>query len=329
MATIRKRGNSWQAIVARAGVRKSSSFPTKAQASAWATLQEAELLAGKRGEIPYGKTYGDLLTRYRDEVTVDKRGAKWEATRIDMVIREDPIARVPLTRFSAIDAAQWRDRRLKLVQPASVLREWNVLSHACTVARKEWKWLHSNPFNEISRPEPPRSRSRRPSQDEIDRLMLVMGCDPQVTPTTMTARAGFAFLFAIETAMRAGEIVGLRWGDIKDNVAELDKTKNGSSRRVPLSVEARRLLTMLPRPENVESAFQIDSQNLDALFRKAKAMALIDDLHFHDTRREALTRLASKVDVMTLAKISGHRDLRILQNTYYAPKMEDIAALLG
>ena len=53
------------------------------------------------------------------------------------------------------------------------------------------------------------------------------------------------------------------------------------------------------------------------------------DLHFHDTRREALSRLAKKVDVMTLAKISGHRDIKILLNTtYYAPDMSDEAELL-
>ena len=53
-----------------------------------------------------------------------------------------------------------------------------------------------------------------------------------------------------------------------------------------------------------------------------------EDLHFHDTRREALSRLAKKVDVMTLAKISGHRDIQILLNTYYAPDMSDVAGLL-
>lgn len=55
---------------------------------------------------------------------------------------------------------------------------------------------------------------------------------------------------------------------------------------------------------------------------------MIEDLHFHDTRAEALTRLARKVDVLTLAKISGHKDLRILQNAYYRETAEQIAARL-
>jgi integrase len=76
------------------------------------------------------------------------------------------------------------------------------------------------------------------------------------------------------------------------------------------------------------SVFDVSTASLDALFRKAKARALIEDLHFHDTRREALTRMSKIFDVMELARISGHRDLRVLQNVYYAPSVKDLAAKL-
>jgi len=64
------------------------------------------------------------------------------------------------------------------------------------------------------------------------------------------------------------------------------------------------------------------------VFRRARDNCGIQDLHFHDTRREALTRLSKKVPVEVLAKISGHRDLRILLNVYYRPDMADIAKML-
>ena len=67
-----------------------------------------------------------------------------------------------------------------------------------------------------------------------------------------------------------------------------------------------------------ELCFDIKSSVLYATFRKLKKLAEREYLHFHDTRREALTRLSKKVDVMTLAKISGHKDISILQNVYYA-----------
>jgi integrase len=166
-------------------------------------------------------------------------------------------------------------------------------------------------------------------QDEIERILLALGCDPQVTPVTETARVGFAWLFAIETAMRAGEIVGLRWADINGAVAKLHMTKNGEARDVPLSVEAVRLLNFLPRGKSDDTVFQIDSHSLDALWRKGRDRALVEDLHFHDARREALTRLSKKLPVMELAAVSGHLDLRILMKTYYAPDAADIATRMG
>lgn len=76
MASIRKRGDVWQALVHREGpqglVRRSASFTTKAEAVSWSIHIEAEILAGKRGQIP-DKTFGELLERYAREVSPSKR----------------------------------------------------------------------------------------------------------------------------------------------------------------------------------------------------------------------------------------------------------------
>lgn len=329
MAMIRKRGKRYQAVVRKGDVSTSATFEGKAQAVAWATEIEARALATKRGQIPPGLTFGQLLARYRDEVTPTHEGAKWETDRINMILREDPIAQVKLTDFHEPDVAAWRDRRLKKVQGSSVRREWAILSAAADRAKREWHWLNSNPFKDVDRPPANQPRNRRPSQGEIERILMALGCDPQVTPVTATARAGFAWLFAIEVGMRAGEIVGLRWSDIHGNVARLPKTKNGRERNVPLTVEAVRLLNFLPRVESDDRVFQIDSRSLDTLWRKGRDRALVKGLHFHDSRREALTRLSKKLPVMELAAVSGHLDLRILMKTYYAPDAADIATRMG
>ena len=72
----------------------------------------------------------------------------------------------------------------------------------------------------------------------------------------------------------------------------------------------------------------MDADSLSTLFRRARDSCEISDLHFHDSRREALTRMSKKVNVMDLAKISGHRDVKILLNTYYAPDAANLADLL-
>lgn len=159
------------------------------------------------------------------------------------------------------------------------------------------------------------------------RLLFALGYEYMDKPDTVSARVGASMLFAIETAMRAGEIASLTWDsvDIDKRVAKLPMTKNGFPRNVPLSAEAMRIIDQVKSvTESVNTVFNLRTDQIDALFRKAKGRAIIDDLHYHDTRGEAITRLAKKVDILTLARISGHRDMRQLQ-IYYRESIEDIA----
>jgi len=103
-------------------------------------------------------------------------------------------------------------------------------------------------------------------------------------------------------------------------------TKNGFPRSVPLSSEALRLPGQLPRVD--DSVFVLTARQIDAIFRKIRARALIENLHFHDSRHEAITRLARKLDVMDLARMVGTRDLRILM-VYYNATPSEIATRLG
>lgn len=145
--------------------------------------------------------------------------------------------------------------------------------------------------------------------------------------TKTTARAIHAFRFAVETAMRAGEIVGLTEDtvDRETRVATLPRTKNGTARKVPLSMAALDLLGDLPKTDG--PLFGLTSQQIDALFRKARDKAGIENLHFHDSRHEAITRLARKLDVLSLARIVGHKDIKMLM-IYYNETAEDLAQRL-
>jgi integrase len=141
---------------------------------------------------------------------------------------------------------------------------------------------------------------------------------------------GAAYLFAIESGMRAGEIAGLRKEHVHDRHVYVASSKNGLSRDVPLSSEAQRIIKQIMSVTKKKShVFGVKASSIDAVFRKLKKQADVAELHFHDTRREALTRLSKKLTVMELAKVSGHRDLRILQNVYYSPTVDDLADKLG
>lgn len=263
------------------------------------------------------------MDHYGKTVSITKRGKEWELKRIKALF-DDEIASITLEQLNQTHFVSWRDRRLQVVTAATVIRDWNLISHALNVAVQEWKWLPENPIKGVRKPKEPLHRERRITQDEIDRLLLALGYDYELKPETVTARVGASLLFAIETAMRAGEIASLNWDnvDLENRVARLLMTKNGFPRSVPLSNEAIRLLNQVRM--DTESVFNLRTDQIDALFRKAKKRALIEDLHFHDSRAEAITRLSKKVDILTLARISGHRDLRMLQ-VYYRESMEDIA----
>ncbi len=328
MASFRKKGNGWEASVCCKGIRTSKTFDTKLEASHWAASTEQEILSGKRGEIP-NKSFGDLLQLYAEKVSPTKRGCSWEVKRINAFCR-DEIAGVMLCELSAIHFSSWRDRRLLSVSAGTVLREINLLSHAINTAIKDWEWLKINPLSGIRRPQEPQPRDRLISEQEIERLLFALGYDYDEKPVTIQARIGAAMLFAIETAMRAGEIAGLTWDrvDIEKRTARLIETKNGSKRAVPLSIEAIRLIEQMRVDSDSVSVFGLTTDQIDVNFRKAKLRAMIEDLHFHDTRAEAITRLSKKVDILSLARITGHKDLRMLQ-IYYRETAEDIAKKLG
>ena len=331
MATIIKRGDKWRAQINKKGIRKNATFATKTEASKWALFVESQIDTGEYSPVPK-MTFGELIEKYVDEVTPTKGGARPEALRLNRIAKT-PLGSVLLEELSKSDFEKWQDKRLTEVSVLSVLRERVSLSAVVTQAIK-CEYLKSNPLASVEKPKEPPPRTRRYSQEEIDRLLFVSGFDFSNPPETAISRVGASILFAIETAMRAGEICNLKWEDVDFNkkTAHLPKTKNGFARTVPLSSAAVKILRLLEgvRGDDGISVFQLKSASHDAIFRKMKDLAgLADqDLHFHDTRREALSRLAKKVDVMTLAKISGHRDIKILLNTYYAPDMTDVAGLL-
>lgn len=327
MASFERRGTKWRASVYVAGTRKTGTFATKAAAKEWAMKTEIALheQPAMVGKIP-NKTFKELLDRYIDEVSVKKKGERWERLRLQLIGRMT-IGETPLPKLDASHVAQWRDERLQQISAPSVAREWSMLNHACTIAVKEWKWLKTNPFAEIKRPSKGKPRERRITQNEIDRIILASGFEEDRQPSTSTAKTGVAFLFAIETAMRMGEIAGLTWENVNfdKRTAFLPDTKNGTSRTVPLSTRATHLLEILPKTGS--RCFDMETQSMEALFRKLKARAMIKDLHFHDTRHEAISRLAKKLEVLELARVVGHRDLRSLM-VYYNPTAEELVSKL-
>ena len=319
MATIEKRKTGYRAKVYVGRINGKAKFesisaPTRREVAQQAQAREAEL-SGK--SLP-SKTLSEAFAKYADTISPEHRGERWELLRLKALARFD-MASKQVAKIGAEDIIAWRDARLKSVSKATVLREMNLLRSVFEACRKEWRWIRENPMKDVTRPRQPPSRKRRVSQDEIDALVSLSGL--KEVPQTQTQMAVMAFLFAIETAMRSGEILGLTWDCVHPRHVVLPKTKNGDSREVPLSPKARLLLAAL---RGFEKPFDIANGTRDALFRKLVKQAGIVNLHFHDARSEAIYRLSKKLGIMDLARVIGHRDLKSLM-IYYNESADALA----
>ncbi|MFX1766383.1 integrase family protein [Paraburkholderia sp. A1RI-2L] len=301
--------------------------------------EESDLEA--EGEKP--RTVADAFEEYGRKVSPKKEGGRAELLRLERFLRDFPaLASMPIGEFNAPQLAIWRDARLegytrpdgtkaRPVKSSSVSREISLIRHVFSVARDEWHWMEHNPFKGLRLPAEVAARTRRVDPwKEVRPIVRWLGYRTGHAPQTKSQEVALAFLVALRTAMRAGEVLSLGKAnlDLKKRVATIKHKMQyvtGRPREVPIPRAGARLLKPVADREH---CFTGTSASLDALFRKAKAALEIENLHFHDSRAEALTRLSRKVDVMTLAKISGHRDLRVLQEHYYRETPEQIAARL-
>lgn len=307
MAYIRRYRDKWRAEVERHGIRQSFVAATKREAQAWALRAEAELDKLKRSG---GRTLAAAVERYLETVSVHKRQPDWERRRLAAVLEQLGAD----TRLAEIDSdriARWRDERLKTVSGSTVQREANLLRHLFSVVVDEWRWLDRHPFQGVRLPAHNAPRHQVWSWQLIRRVL-------RARRTGKTAEMQAAFRVALHTGLRLSEVLSARY-DERRHVLMLDRTKTGGRVEVPTVRRARRWLPWRGTVGPAEGS---------VLFGKLCRELLIDGLTFHDARASALTWLSRRVDVMTLARISRHKDLRILMDTYYRETAAQIAARL-
>jgi len=201
----------------------------------------------------------------------------------------------------------------------------HLISAVLKKAVRDLGWIADNPMRNVDRPKRPPARDRLISQHEIDRVVLALGYRSDRPIRTKMELVGLFFLLAIETGMRLGELCSMTEESLHltEKYIQLDLTKNGDSRQVPLSTRAVDLCMQF-----YVTNVRVSSDVASALFRKAVRRTEIKNLHFHDTRHEAVTRLSRKLDVLALARMIGHRDLKSLM-VYYNESATELAAMLG
>ena len=320
MATYIKRKSGWLAQIRRKGHETiCRTFDTKAEAERWAIGVESKMGDGRYEDTREAltTTLSECLSRYESEVTVSKKGAVQERYRIALWLRDD-LANKPIGAIKSLDIAKWRDARIASgVSSGTVRLDLALISNLFTIAIQEWCLPIINPVMNIRKPSPGKPRDRCLLAGEEDKILGA--CSPEMR---------IIVILAIETAMRRGEIIGLRREMISGQIITLPDTKNGTVRKVPLSTRALAVLSEMPHRLDGK-VFGYTEHGCTQMFVKYCQRLNIKDLRFHDLRHHALTRMAENgLSEMELKAISGHKCSQMLSR-YVNLNVNNLANKLG
>ena len=341
----------WHVRVRRKGYpAQRKSFTRKEDAEAWARKVEGDLDRGQWTDRASGETITlhVLLDDYAREVAPLKRGAEVEIIRLRSLQR-DPISSYNMLAISPAVVARWRDARLAGGAAGSTVnRELNLLSAVINWGlRERMLALPGNPVASVRRPTVGPGRDRRLEPGEQERLIAALDNSPRhvhgpkragrYSSGTRNPWIAPLIQLALETGARRSELLSLQWLDVDLDLRvaitrgkALKGTKNGAPlRELPLSSRAVEVLREIRPEPAVGRVFDTTDGAVKQAWKRATKRAGLEDLHFHDLRHEATSRLAEKLpNLIELAAVTGHKDLRMLKR-YYHPRAADLAKKLG
>ncbi|CBJ50988.1 site-specific integrase [Ralstonia solanacearum] len=339
MATITKRGGAWLCQVRRKGFpHRAKAFSSHADAAAWGRSLEAEMDRGVH--VPdrqaESTTLADLLDRYLTEISPTKRSGNSDNSRVAAITRR--LGAYKLTALTPKLLAEYRDEKLRTLNPQTVIHHLALINRALTLATREWGFVLPGGVPKVVKPKLPSGRDRRVQQGELDAIVAA------------TASAVLADLipFAVETGMRRGEILALDWEfiDFHRRTAYIPKTKTDTPRTVPLSTKALAILQKRQEAgEGVPFAMQEDAVTTAFMRAVRRARAVYEaacaaegkppsgrwlvGIRLHDLRHEATSRFFEKgLSVMEVTTITGHKTMEMLKR-YTHLRAADVALRLG
>lgn len=325
MASLRKRNDRWEVRVRRSGQpTQTKTFTLKSDALQWA--REAEIALEKGELLQNPKTVPisleEAVRRYLDEVAIHHKGAASERYRLGAMVKRLG-GKKPLALTTSKDIASYKVERQKEVTSASVRRELNLLSSLFETAKNEWGMMVlNNPVTAVKRPSDSVARDRRLTSNEKEKLL-------SESQRTGSRQLHLAIVIALNTGMRQGEILKLKWDDIDydRNQITVRDTKNGSNRVIVLSTALRNELRN--KQMNQGTLFTITASGLQQAFRKLTKLLQIDNLRFHDLRHEAISSFFEMgLSVPEVQLMSGHRTLDQLMRYSHA-RIDEIKRKVG
>jgi integrase len=326
MPTIQRRGKGYRVMVRLKGrPPQYASFERKRDAEIWGKGVETAIREGRHfspANPEAGaarKTLAELIDRYvQDVLSVRRKGVKKTTSMLSWWKRELGAYFLPDVTPPLIAAC--RDKLLRestsrgeLRSPATVNRYLGALSHAMSVAAREWMWLDASPLPRVSRPKESRGRVRCLSDTEREALLAACA-------KSRDRRLLALAVLALSTGARQSEIVRLRWRDVDlaRGMAILHETKNGERRALSLAGRALEILEAMSAAKRAGAVFVFEDAQVTPVFprqawKDAVAAAGLEDCMSLPTEPRGRVRCLSDAQREALLAASAEsRDRRLL-----------------
>ena len=317
----RKKNGKWLFEINKKGYpRLSKGFDDLRTGKKWASKIEHEIETGQFEDLTKASktTMRALLEKYRDEITIDKKGHREETAKINLLIRND-ISSHTITSLKAHHLYKFKKESDKVRAPATTNKYLHMLQNVWNTAKKVWGITMPpyNPFELVTMHKVDNARDRVLTTDEYSKLLVA--CSEGNMPVLRDI-----VIFAYETGARQGEILKLKRSDVdfdKRLCTFLD-TKNGEDRTIPLTDAA---IEILKRHRFGNTLFNLLPRRLRKHFTIACRRAAITNFRFHDLRACFCTNaLLSGMTIPAVSVLSGHKDWKQLQR-YTRIKPEDLS----
>ena len=335
MASIEKRTTQDGQTTFRVKVRlkgfpvQTASFERLTDARKWAQQTESAIREGRHFKTTEAKrrTLDEMISRYiRDILPHKPKSSKNQLLHLKWWQTE--LGKYSLADVSPALIAECRDKLAggitkqgKPRSPSTVIRYMAALSHAFTIAVKEWGWIDDSPMRKVSKPKEPRGRVR--FLDDSERERLLAECKKSSSPFLYTI-----VVLGLATGMRHGEIINLTWNDVDLNHGRivLNYTKNNERRAVHIVGHVLECLKQLAKVRHLDTPLLFPGKKIShhtntfkpidirKPWETALKRAEISNYRFHDNRHSAASYLAMNgASSAEIAEILGHKTLQMVK----------------
>ena len=351
MAYIEEKPNGkYRAQIRTGGISKSKTFDNKADALIWAKTTERAIT--NKTVVSSKMLFRELCDEYEIKVSKHKKSARWEAIRLNQWRNDPMLGDKPINLITTQLLREWLREKLSRtyrgnhVKTSTVARELSIMKSMFSNA-VDWELLEKSPAERVNVKVVEGHRERVATEEEIEKLKAQVEWEEDEPPYEIQQRVIAAFIVACNTGLRISEIVRMEKTWLSDHCINIPtKTKTGYGRKVAVRQRAWDIINLVMNMELGPRFWGLEMGQHDPTFRKIRnacglgpvrdsdGYLVQEGLNFHDSRATFCTWAASpgpdgapRLDVLALARQTGHKNLKQLMTYYRKDAMQMLERL--